>query len=335
MFYDIASLTRRDDIVFDSEKETADNEIYEKMLEQCKNVGEAVEFLRRYNVNGLKRHHIMIVDKSGASVIVEWGRDSLSVVKKDGHYQVMTNFNNTDPTLAGWYPCNRYSTAEKMLRNGDDISVEHFRYILKAVHNSGPEYPTVYSNIYDTKNDIIYVFKYHNFLEYIKIDVKKELEREHSYYLPSLFSRLRLLAPKQDENIDESSVNLVWEGNADRYELFVSTNPNFINCESTPVTSQHAQSHYQNNGIISSAILIYLPAVIIFFKRKTLILIGFIFFLFQWPNCTSVNNSMPLEKVTYTVTDLEKYTVYYWKIEAYKNNTGYYSESITFNFKTR
>lgn len=197
LFYDIASLTQRRDIAFDPNKRTRDNGVYETMLEMCASVDAGLHFLRQYNIAGMRRHHIMIADKTGASAMVEWGKDKPSVVHKRGPYQVMTNFNVTDPPLAGGYPCWRYSRAKATLAEADEISVETCRRGLDAVHQTG-KYATVYSNIYDLKKGAIHVFLLHDFRKCLTIRVSKVLkDGEQAYYLPSLFAKGRFHLPER------------------------------------------------------------------------------------------------------------------------------------------
>ena len=57
--------------------------------------------------------------------------------------------------------------------------------ILEATHQEG-RFPTQYSNIYDVKNQLIYLYHFHNFQKEYKIDLKKELAKgKHSYNIPS------------------------------------------------------------------------------------------------------------------------------------------------------
>ena len=49
---------------------------------------------------------------------------------------------------------------------------------------------TQYSNVYDLKKGLVFLYHFHNFEEVVCIDLKKELEKgAHEIDLPSLFSK--------------------------------------------------------------------------------------------------------------------------------------------------
>jgi len=189
LFFDWAALRQRSDVVFPSEKPNFMRYAPVKILEECATIEDVIELYQKYNEPIFTRAHIMWVDSIGNSAIIEWGKNDLSIIRKDGHFQVMTNFNVTDQNLTGGYPCRRHNTASQMLQdNGATIDV--FRSILNAVHQEG-SYPTQYSNIYNLQNRIIYVYHYHNYNSVIKFDLTDELGKGfHSYELPSLFTDL-------------------------------------------------------------------------------------------------------------------------------------------------
>ena len=129
-------------------------------------------------------HQFMFGDATGDSAIIE----PLTVLRKEGQYQVATNFYQSQP-VPEYYTVNRYNTAVAMFESADAISVDLFREILDAVHQEGGS-PTVYSNIYDLKQRIIYLYHYYDYDNVVVINLDEELAKgEHSYDLPSLFPR--------------------------------------------------------------------------------------------------------------------------------------------------
>lgn len=123
-------------------------------------------------------------DRYGNSAIIE----PLTIIPKQGKYQIITNFYHSK-TKPGEIPCLRYKIAKEMLENAESFSVDLFRRILSAVHFEGDS-KTLYSNIYDLKRNIIYVYLFHNYENVVKIDLDKELRKGyHVYDLPSLFPR--------------------------------------------------------------------------------------------------------------------------------------------------
>ena len=66
----------------------------------------------------------------------------------------------------------------------------HFRGILEATHRNTLGARTLYSNIYDLKNGLVYLYYLHNFKNEVVIDLNEELKKGRHYYdLPSLFGK--------------------------------------------------------------------------------------------------------------------------------------------------
>ena len=167
LWYDGASLPERSDIKNHHNKPTVPGELCEKALEECATVEEVIEMYTKYYSPHWDGHS-MWADKYGNSVIIEYGEKDVVFIQKHSDYQAMTNFYVLDSTNIRWYNCYRFHTAEYMLENSGEISIDLFRSTLDAVHAEGLM-PTVYSNIYDLKNGEIYVFNFHNYNEFVKL----------------------------------------------------------------------------------------------------------------------------------------------------------------------
>ena len=77
----------------------------------------------------------------------------------------------------------RYDTAVTMLekiQDEDDLTADCFRSILDAVHQEGPSVNTVYSNAFDLKHGIIYLYHWHQFDEVVKLNVAEEITKAPS-----------------------------------------------------------------------------------------------------------------------------------------------------------
>jgi hypothetical protein len=160
----------------------------ERALELCATVEDVIHLVEKYNLSHLGMAQFLFADKTGDSVIVCPGIDGeMKTVRKEGIYQVATNFNVTYPTLGG-YPCLRYNTATEMLEkieSEEDLTVGYFATILKAVSQN-----TSYSTIYDLRKGIICFFNQCNFSDIIVFNLEEELEKGyHSYYMPSFFTK--------------------------------------------------------------------------------------------------------------------------------------------------
>jgi penicillin V acylase-like amidase (Ntn superfamily) len=170
----------------DPDKSTFTLSPLDYVLSRCATVDEAAEFFKKYNHPSLAQAKFPIADAFGGSIVVEWGRDGLQIVKRDGRYQISTNFvqSNFKPED---YPCERYKIAEKIFNSTEDVSVDLVRSILSATHQEW-NYPTVYSNIYDLKTRIVYLYNFHNFEEVHVVRLEEELRKgKHSVDIPSLF----------------------------------------------------------------------------------------------------------------------------------------------------
>lgn len=127
---------------------------------------------------------LLITDKTGDAVIISVGPDGeFHFSRKEGNYKVITNFNVAEPSL-GRYPDRRYDIATKKLEQIDseaEVSVDYFRSVLDAVHIEGFETNTIYSNIYDPVNGLIYLYYFHQFEEVVVLNLEEELAKGEHY----------------------------------------------------------------------------------------------------------------------------------------------------------
>jgi len=165
--------------------------IIEKIMEGCATVENVIALLDKYNLEGWDNFQVMFVDRAGASAVLGADKNGeLAITRKKGDYQVSTNFNLANPEFGAYrYPCYRFDTANEMLKNMKELTVDYFRSILAAVHSEGTS-PTVYANICDLTNGDIYIYNFHNFEEVVKFNLAEEFKKgEHSYVIASLFPR--------------------------------------------------------------------------------------------------------------------------------------------------
>ncbi|MGD2073073.1 MAG: tetratricopeptide repeat protein, partial [Candidatus Thorarchaeota archaeon] len=156
------------------------------ILAKCATVEEAIAFCDKYNFPGLARARFPIADRTGASVVIEYGQGKVQYVRKTGVYQIATNFVISN-VKGGRIFCTRYRVADKMLKNAEDVSLDLVRAVLSATHQEG-QYPTVYSNICDLRKGILYLYNFHNFEEVIQFNLEEELKKGRKVYdIPSLF----------------------------------------------------------------------------------------------------------------------------------------------------
>lgn len=126
------------------------------LLNNCATVNEAIGFFSNYYWPGHNVNHLMVMDKTGASVIVELIGSSYYMFYKEGEGQVMTNYSIADPEIRyGDYPCSRYITANEMLDTAN-ITIEHFQKISEKVSHA--YYDALYANVYNPNTLDIHFF---------------------------------------------------------------------------------------------------------------------------------------------------------------------------------
>ena len=188
----------------------------ERILENCATVEEAIQFVEQYDLLFYGEYQFLFADRTGDSMVLcPSPHGKMEVIRKEGVYQVITNFNVLNPAL-GQFPCRRHDNAVWMLKkieSEDDLTVEYFTSILKGTHSGG----TTYSTIYDPVNGEVYLYNYHNFDWVVVFDLEDELEEGyHSYEVPPLLKKRGQKPPNQLEEPEElltSSLNL-------RYAIF-------------------------------------------------------------------------------------------------------------------
>jgi tetratricopeptide (TPR) repeat protein len=171
-------------------KESFNGNLESAVLAKYATVEEVITFFRTYDVPNLQTGRWLVADKSGASVIIEWGRDKLQVLRRKGNYQIATNFVQSNYP-EGEYSDFRYNLAEKILSGSDRITIDVIRKVLNDTHweDYGGSYTvTLYSYICDLNKGDIYVYNLHNYDNEVKLNIYQELKKgQNSYPLSSLF----------------------------------------------------------------------------------------------------------------------------------------------------
>ena len=193
LFFDFF-LTKKLEIKLSKGKPKFPGPMIDTMLAELATVEEVLDMFSQYNLEWMSKGQMFIVDKSGDAAIIEGDE----VIRKSGSYQVVTNFRlskipeNQRPCEWPAWSCSRYKKAKKMLAQSNTATVTHFRNILKATHR-GPYNVfarTLYSNIYDLKKGLVYLYYLHDFDNEVVLNLGEELKKGHHYYdLPSLFGK--------------------------------------------------------------------------------------------------------------------------------------------------
>jgi penicillin V acylase-like amidase (Ntn superfamily) len=156
------------------------------VLGTCTTCEDAKDFFNKYNVPGLERARFPIADRTGKSMVVEYGQGAVQFVEPDTWYQIATNFVMSNVT-SGNYPSQRYRNADAVMSDSEELSFDLIRKALSKTRQKGSSL-TVYSNIYDLKNGTIYTYLLGSFENAIVMDLDEELEKgSRKLSLASLF----------------------------------------------------------------------------------------------------------------------------------------------------
>lgn len=146
----------------------------ERMLETCTTIKDAITFYRKHWEPDFARAKILVADKTGESVIIG---------AKDGELQV----EQADQSRGFGYGVR---TLEKMLKKQPEPTVANGLNILRACVQEGPS-ATKYSYVFDLKTGEIFLFRFSEWTEEVKLDLTLELEkREHYYDVPQIHQQL-------------------------------------------------------------------------------------------------------------------------------------------------
>jgi len=146
----------------------------ERMLETCASVEEAIAFFQSHWEPSFSYAKILVADRTGASVIIG---------AKDGQLQV----EKMRQSRAFGY---RGGLANEMLVQDSRPALANAAKILKAAVQEG-QYATKYSNVFDLKSGEIYLFRFPDQAEPIKLNLAEELKKGgHFYDVPRISEQL-------------------------------------------------------------------------------------------------------------------------------------------------
>jgi len=179
------------------------------ILATCATCEEVEAFFNKSNFPALGQARFPVADRTGASMVVEYGHGRVQFVRSDTWYQVATNFVMSN-VKDGNYPCWRYRAADKILSGAKELSVELIRNVLEKAHQEGNSL-TVYSNICDLKQGTIHVYNLRNFEEVVVMNLAEELKKgQRRIDLPSLFK------PRATSGSSKRSSAETWSSSAIR-----------------------------------------------------------------------------------------------------------------------
>ncbi len=159
--------------------------IWKKILEECATVEEAIRYAEKYKIPEIEDVHILFADKKGNSAVIGVYEGKLQIHKRSNEYQLLTNFNLTNPSYGDEQPCPRFATAEKMLASDSSVTINNVEKILSKTHQ---DKLTAYSNIYNLTAGEVFIYNHADFSKKIKLNLASELKKgKHAIRINSLF----------------------------------------------------------------------------------------------------------------------------------------------------
>ena len=150
--------------------------LVEKALEDCATIRDVIELFDRYDSTYMNSYVAIFVDASGDGLIAQGGM----IHKKDrGLFAVGTG----------------EKAATERLKQGHALSVDLFRSIVSDVHVEGV-IKTLYSNVYDLKNKVIYLYYYYDYASPVVIRLEDDLKKRGNCTL-----QLADLFPKREAEL--------------------------------------------------------------------------------------------------------------------------------------
>jgi hypothetical protein len=162
------------------------------ILRECATVEEVIIWYQTHNMGGDWWGQTHWADKTGDAVVVSPAIDgSIAFTRISGDFLISTNF-NVDHPGGTYYPCPRFdflTTRLTEITTTDNVSLDNCANLLEAVHvpQTYSYAGTVYSNVYDLKKQVIYLYVHGNYDEVVTLNLSAELAKGyHGYVIENL-----------------------------------------------------------------------------------------------------------------------------------------------------
>ncbi len=167
-------------------RNTCDIKTFIKIFKTSSTVDEVVSKVSKLNLVGFEECQILVADKSGDYAVIE---NNLITRKTVEDYFVLTKFRRSNIDLGG-YPSIEFTNAIYSLNINNEASAKNFEKILDGSKNTGYNISTIYSQICNLKNGIIYLYQHHNFEHPCILNINIELKKgAHEYAFTDLFPK--------------------------------------------------------------------------------------------------------------------------------------------------
>ncbi|HYQ56122.1 MAG TPA: hypothetical protein VEP89_02165 [Draconibacterium sp.] len=159
----------------DKSKKTYKGNLSEKIISKCATVDEAINMFLKYNDDSFAYARIMIADKLGNSAIIGWENGKMFIRRNRNKLQA---FGFKGDAVKSYFS-----------ENSKNTDVNKLAEALEMAHQEG-KYPTQYSNIISISEGKIYLYRKHNYSEYLEINYLDKLNNSYSSYkMSELFDR--------------------------------------------------------------------------------------------------------------------------------------------------
>jgi hypothetical protein len=195
--------------------------------------------------------------------------------------------------------------------------------------------------IYDLRRLRVYLFHFHNFQEFIRIDLEDELLRgARSYDMAPLFSRVELSAPNDGASVSAGSVELEWKGRpSSSYQVCLSTSPDPN--DSCQHVGPDVAYEDRDGGVLFGILGVFFGLLVRPDRRRRRFWTPCLILAAAGAAACSGDATGPgdvapeLTEMTHTVSGLAPGTTYYWKIIAKPSpSAAFSSETVIYRFTT-
>lgn len=162
--------------------------IYQKILEECNTIDEAIKLVNKYEKGYLSVQQLFIADKQGNSIIIEGNQ----VIKREGNTQIVTNFMQSVKNVKK-APCWRYKEIDKRI-DSTPLNFSGFEKILESAKQKDSSIgPTIVSFIADLSTMELNIYHFGDFNNKLTFNIENELKN------PARLIHLNKILPNQNQ----------------------------------------------------------------------------------------------------------------------------------------
>ncbi|HWX20912.1 MAG TPA: hypothetical protein VN578_13515 [Candidatus Binatia bacterium] len=164
----------------------------DNVLARCATVEEAMAYWDKYSYAS-NPAHCLIADRTGASVVCEWIKGKLILIRKSGSRQLITNFLLSNPALGNFwtpaagdnYPCPRFTAISTFWQKAEAPTEQNCAEALRLAANTA----TAYSQVYDLAHGEVCVYYRHHLEQSLRVNLAEELGKgPHQVLLKAAFA---------------------------------------------------------------------------------------------------------------------------------------------------